>query len=616
MGSTIYNLAAAGLSDLPPVTPDMLVVLGIIFGALILFYSEWLPIDVTAILIMVTLIVLEPWTQISPKEGISGFSNPATITVLAMLFLAEGIRETGLIQIIGQKISEYAGENRFKQLLSSVGLGGVPSGFINNTPVVAMLVPVISEMAKKGKNSPSKVLIPLSYASQLGGMLTLIGTSTNLLASDVSERLIGHSFSMFEFTLLGSIVLVVGSIYLITVAPLLLPERVKPDEGELEEYEVEEYLTEFTFGADNEYLGRTVAEFTEDVEWNVKPILMHRNEQSFDEPLATKELRENDHLIMRISLDGLKGLLGEPGFQPGPISGGSNSPLTEEEQEQHLAEIIINQGSSLEGNTLARTEFLEGYDAHVLALRSRGETFHQGLEDHVLHTGDTLLIYTTEDSLDRLNRERDVILGRQGTNPKYKKGKIPFVVALMAAVVAMPALGILPILVSSLIGMILMVIGGVMRFDDIYRRIDWNVIFLLAGVIPLGNALEKTGGAELLGDLIAVSSGALPVIGVLWIFYMVTAGLTNVISNNASVVLMIPVGIEAANLIGANAFAFVMAVTFAASTAFLSPIGYQTNLFVYGPGGYKFSDYARVGAPLQILLSIVTVFGIAWIWGV
>ncbi len=601
--------------SLSTITPDMMVVFGIILGALMLFYSEWLPIDVTAILIMVTLIILEPWTQISPQEGISGFANPATITVMAMLFLAEGIRESGIIQIIGRKISDYAGNNKFKQLLGTVGLGGVPSGFINNTPVVAMLVPVISEMAKKGNNSPSKVLIPLSYASQLGGMLTLIGTSTNLLASDVSGRLIGHSFSMFEFTSLGFIVLVTGSIYLITIAPLLLPERVNPEESVLAEYEVQDYLTEFTVGKTNRFLGQTVADFSENVEWNIKPILMRRGGESYEKPLDTKELREGDKLIMRVSLDGIKGLLGEPGFKPGRVSRGSDEPLSEKEKEQHLAEIVINQGSSLEGDTLERSEFLDGYDAHILALRSRGETFQRGLEDHELHTGDTLLIYTTQNSLDRLNRERDIIVGRSVENPKYKLDKIPLVLAIMMGVVVLPALDILPILVSSLLGMVLMVIGGVMHFDYIYKRIDWNVIFLLAGVIPLGNALEKTGGAELIGDLIALSAEALPMILVLWIFYMMTGLITEIVSNNGSVVLMIPVGVEAAQFMGANPFAFVLAVTFAASTAFLTPVGYQTNLFVYGPGGYKFTDYFRVGAPLQILLSIVTVLGITWIWG-
>jgi len=603
------------MSSLPPVTPEMLVVFGVILAALFLFCSEWLPIDVTAILIMVSLILLEPWTGISPREGISGFANPATITVLAMLFLAEGIRETGLIQIIGREISEYAGENRFKQMLSAVGLGGLPSGLINNTPVVAMLVPVISEMAKKGKNSPSRVLIPLSYASQMGGMLTLIGTSTNLLASDISRRMIGQPFSMFEFTALGAIVLVVGSIYLIFFAPLLLPDRVKPEESELEEYAVEEYLTEFTFGADNEYLGQTVGEFSTDIDWNIKPILMHRGDESFNPPLQKKELREGDELVMRMSLEGIKGLLGEPGFDPGPVSRGSGVPLTEEEQQQHLAEIIINQGSSLEGDTLDRSRFLEGYDALVLALRSQGETFHRGLEHHKLHTGDTLLIYTTRDSLNRLSRERDVIVGRTVENPTYRRENIPIALGILTGVVALPALNVMPILVSALLGMVAMVMTGVMRFDDIYRKIDWNVIFLLAGVIPLGTALARTGGAAFLGDLIALSAEALPVVAVLWIFYMVTAVLTNVVSNNASVVLMIPVGIQAAQLIDANPFAFVLTVTFAASTAFLTPIGYQTNLFVYGPGGYQFSDYARVGAPLQILLSVVTVGGIVLIWG-
>ena len=224
----------------------MTVVLIILIAAVILFVTEWLPVDITALAVLVALAALQPWTQISPTDAVSGFSNPATITVLAMLILSEGIRRTGLVQILGQWLGDFAGESRSKQLGVTIAVPGIFSGFINNTPVVALLVPVISEMAHKGRTSPSKLLIPLSYASMLGGTLTLIGTSTNLLASNVSERLIGQGFSMFEFTGLGLIVLGVGSAYLFLFGHHLLPERVQPREDFIDEYGMKEYLARLT----------------------------------------------------------------------------------------------------------------------------------------------------------------------------------------------------------------------------------------------------------------------------------------------------------------------------------------------------------------------------------
>ncbi|MCF7876690.1 anion permease, partial [Candidatus Bipolaricaulota bacterium] len=242
------------------VTVDMAVVFGLILMAVYFFVTDHLAIDITAILLMVLLMVLEPWTQISPAEAISGFSNPATITVLAMLILSGGMVKTGVAQIIGRKLSRFAGKNQFKQLFATVAAGGPISGFVNNTPVVAILVSVITDLAHKGKTSPSKLLIPLSYASMLGGTLTLIGTSTNILASEISGRLIGHPFSMFEFTKLGAIVLLVGGAYLLFIAPRLLPERVPPIENYGKQYGLKDYVAEVAVHEESPLAGLTVEE--------------------------------------------------------------------------------------------------------------------------------------------------------------------------------------------------------------------------------------------------------------------------------------------------------------------------------------------------------------------
>ncbi|WP_276302669.1 SLC13 family permease [Halorussus lipolyticus] len=600
----------------------MLVVFALILLALVLFATEWFPIDVTAILVMVLLMVLEPWTQISPREGISGFANPATITVLAMLILSTGINRTGIVQLLGRKMAAFAGANRSKQLAATIGITGPISGLVNNTPVVAILVPVINDLAHNGKTSPSKLLMPLSFASMLGGTLTLIGTSTNILASDIAAQLgaespeLGlHAFGMFEFTKLGLVVFAVGSLYLMTVGVRLLPERIPADEDLVEEYALQEYLADVAVPANSSLIGQTVEEALGDNELDIDVLQLIRYGERFSEPLARKEIRESDTLRLRTNRETLERIMDTEGLT---LSGG---PRTEDdlhpgEEEPVLVEVVIPSGSFLVGETLASSTFRQRYDANVLAFRTRGDVVRDRFEDIRIRVGDTLLVQAPPDSLTRLVENEDFIVAHEFDEVTYRSDKIPFAVGIIAGVVALPALNILPIVVSALAGVVAMVFTGVLKPTELYSSVEWNVIFLLAGVIPLGIALQQTGAAALLGDAVASTAVFLPPIGVLWVFYLATGLLTSVISNNASVVLMIPVAASAAQSIGANAFAFVLAVTFAASTAFMTPVGYQTNLFVYGPGGYTFSDFIRVGAPLQLLLSVVTVLGIAFFWGV
>ncbi len=616
---SVSPLATAG--GLPPVTFEMAVVFVLVAVTLVLFVTEALPLDVTAILVMVTLMVLQPWTGISVEQGLSGFSNPATITVLAMLILSNGISRSGVVQIIGRWMSAFAGTNKHRQLASTILATGPASGFINNTPVVAILVPVISDLAHKGGTSPSKLLMPLSFASMLGGMLTLIGTSTNILASQTAER-IGtdrgiealHAFSMFEFTHLGVIVLVVGAAYLMTVGYWLLPERVPPEDDYLAEYEMQNYLSEVVVQPSSPLVGKTVSEAIDVDRFDADVVQLVRGGERFIEPIGQKVIRSGDVLAIRTDRETLAAIaeVDDLALTGAPETDPELEPTTEDEQT--LVELVIQSGSSLIGETLKSSSFRGRYDANVLAYRSRGETVRERMDERRLRVGDTLLIQAPKDSIDRLSQNPDFILGHEPEQPDYRTEKIPYAVATILGVVGAATLLPVHIVTSALAGVVVMVTTGVLRPAELYESVDWNVIFLLAGVIPLGIALEQTGGAELLGALVAATGQYLPAIGVLWVFYVATSLITGVISNNASVVLMIPVAVEAALDVGANPFAFVLAVTFAASTAFMTPVGYQTNLFVYGPGGYKFGDYVRVGLPLQLLLSVVTVAGIAAFW--
>ncbi|MEF8842331.1 MAG: SLC13 family permease [Haloarculaceae archaeon] len=601
----------------------MTAVFAIILVALVLFATEPVPIDITAIGIMVSLMVLGSegpvnLTGISAAEGTSGFASSATLTVLAMFILSAGVQRTGIVQILGRRVARITRDSLSRQLGVTMSLVGPISGFINNTAAVAILLPMVTDLAHEGGTSPSKLLIPLSYASMFGGMLTLIGTSTNILASDIVARpeYLGRPFSMFEFTALGALVSVVGFVYLLTVGRWLLPARIRAEDDLTQEFGMADYLTEVVVREDSPLVGETVQSGLEQTDFDVDLVQLVRGDRVFLEPLAPKVIQAGDVFALRTDRDTLVELLDVEGLDLVPDVTVDEEELERAEEEENLVEIVIAPGAFLAGETLASTHFRQRYDATVLALRRGGEVIRQRMDHLRLRVGDTLLVQATGDSVDRLNTNRNFIVAQEVKRPDYRRSKIPVAIGIVAGVVGVAALNVLPIVVSALAGAVVMVVTGCLKPAEVYEAVQWDIVFLLAGVIPLGIALERTGGADLVADLIVGGSGSLPLLGVLGLMYLVTALLTNVISNNASVVLMIPVAFETALQVGGDPFAFVLAVTFAASTAFMTPVGYQTNLFVYGPGGYRFTDYLKVGTPLQLLFAVATTLGIAFIYGV
>jgi di/tricarboxylate transporter len=599
----------------------MVAVFTIVLVALVLFATEPVPIDVTAIGIMVALMIFGTdgpisLTEISAAEGLSGFSSSATLTVLAMFILSAGVQRTGIIQLLGTRVARFTKESLSRQLGATMGLVGPISGFINNTAAVAILLPMVTDLAHEGRTSPSKLLIPLSYASMFGGMLTVIGTSTNILASDIFLRIQGRPFDMFEFTALGAIVSVAGIIYLMTVGRYLLPERIRAQDDLTEEFGMADYLTEVEVRKNSPIVGQTVQRALEETEFDVDLLQLIRRNQVFLEPLAPKVIQEGDIFAVRTDRDTLVDLLDAEGLKLVTGVTVDEKELEQAEGGQNLVEVVIAPGSFLASESMASTNFRQRYDATVLALRRGGEVIRQRIDQLTLRVGDTLLVQATGDSIDRLNNNRNFIVAQEIDRPDYRRSKVPLAVGIVAAVVGIAALGILPIVVSALAGSVAMVVTGCLKPTELYDSVQWDVIFLLAGVIPLGIALEQTGGADVVAELVVGASGSLPLLAVVGLLYVVTALLTNVISNNASVVLMIPVAFETALQVGGDPFAFVLAVTFAASTAFMTPVGYQTNLFVYGPGGYRFTDYVKIGTPLQLVFAVVTTLGIGVLYGV
>jgi di/tricarboxylate transporter len=484
------------------------------------------------------------------------------------------------------------------------------------------MIPMVNTLSNRTGISPSKLLMPVSYVAMLGGMLTLIGTSTSILASDISGRIIDHPFSMFEFTQLGVLVLGTGVVYFATVGRLLIPERIEMGDELVDEFEMAEYLTEVVVTEESHLVGKTVDQSFTELDVDAELIQVIRGDQVFTEPLARTVIDPGDILVLRTDQESLMRLIETEGLELAPDAAVTDETLQAEEadmipvSDQQLVEVVISPESSIRGKTLETLNFRQRYDATVLAIRRGGQIIHARMDERKLRPGDTLLIQAPDESIKRFANDREFIVAQELTLPDFRYDRIPVALGIVAAVVGLAALDVMPILASALGGIVAMVATGCVKPNEVYSAVDWSVVFLLAGLIPLGIAMEETLAADWLAEVILVATVGLSPAVILGLFYLFTALITNVVSNNASVALMIPVAIEAAQSIGADPFTFVLAVTFGASTAMLTPIGYQTNLMVYGPGGYKFTDFFRVGAPLQLLLTVVTTLGLLVIWGV
>ncbi|MCZ8029046.1 MAG: SLC13 family permease [Microcystis sp. LE19-10.1B] len=586
-------------------TPIILT-LTVLVVALVAFVAEWLPVDLTALCVAIVLILLG---LVTPEEGIAGFSNSATVTVMAMFVLSAGITRTGVIQVIRDRLLVWGGKNPHQQVFVLGALVGPISAFINNTAVVAIFLPIVEDWCKKQKISPSKLLIPLSYATVLAGMITVVGTSTNILASGISAKLGYGEFSLFQFTALGLVTFLAGLIYLTIFAPKLLPDR-KSSTGEFldDDYGSKVYLSEVIVTPRSNLIGQTLSQSGLQRKFDFDVLELIRNKVHLPQPLADKVLNAGDILIVHSSREELLKIKDERGleifadlkFQKEDIE----SVITTGEEK--LAEVLILSNSRLIGTTLKDLKFRQRYNATVLAIRRGSELLQGRLGKIPLKFGDLLLVQGPKQSFIGLQTTRELLVleEKEIESQRQDKGIIALIITLSVIIIA--AFDIQPILVTSLVGVVLMVITGCLKPGEVYGSIRWDIIFLLAGLIPLGTAMDNSGTTKWLADNLVAIGGNLSGFWILVFFYLITSVLTEILSNNAAVVLMIPVAVEVAKTLGLNPLAFMYAVTFAASNSYLTPIGYQTNTMVYAPGGYKFLDFTRLGAPLNLILTFLT----------
>lgn len=587
--------------------------LSVLVVALVAFVAEWFPVDLTALFVAIALIVLG---LVTPEEGVAGFGNTATITVMAMFILSAGISRTGVILVVRDWLVKWGGKNANQQILILGLVVGPITAFINNTAVVAVFLPIIEDWCKKQGISPSKLLIPLSYVTVLGGMITLIGTSTNILASGVSKKLGYGEFGLFQFTKLGIITFIVGLAYLALFAPKLLPDR-KSSSGDLEGYGLKDYVSEVVIAPRSVLIGQTLRSSEIQRKFDIDVLELIRDGSHFPPPVADKKLLAGDILLVRGGRQELLNIRDEKGLDIVPDVKFGKPELDAElnSGEDEVAEVLILSNSRLVGATIKDLRFRQRYNATVLAIRRGEELLRERLGKTPLKFGDLLLVQGPKESFKGLQTSRELLVMEPRDVENLRPDKAWMAIAITLGVIVVSAFNWMPILVSALLGVALMVVTGCLKPGEIYGAVRWDIIFLLAGLLPLGTAMDKSGATKWLASQLLSVGGQLSGFWVLVFFYIATTLLTEILSNNAAVVLMIPVAAEVAKTLGLNPLAFIYAVTFAASNSYLTPIGYQTNTMVYGPGGYKFLDFTRVGAPLNLILTILTPLLIVWLYG-
>ena len=594
----------------------IILTLSVLTLALIAFIFEWLPVDITALVITIVLMLLG---LVTPEEGISGFGNTATITVMAMFILSAGVTRTGAIQVVRDLLMKWGGKTISQKIFLMGVIVGPISAFINNTAVVAIFIPIVEEWSEKQGVSVSKLLMPLSFASILGGTLTLIGTSTNILASGLSDAGGYGEFSVFQFTGLGAIILVVGLAYLSFFTPRLVPNRKKAEHDSLSQsYELNDYVTEVVVSDTSSLIGRTLRTSELQRKYDIDVLELIHDGIHFPQPIADKIISAGDILIVRGSREVVLQIKEDREIEIFPDIKFSDESLEAElnTEQDKVGEVLILSNSRLIGSTLRDLRFRQRYNATVLAIRRGQELIRDRLGRVPLRFGDLLLVQGPKQSFLGLQTTRELLVLEQKDAENLREDKAINAIAICLGVILVSAVNLIPIMVSALTGVILMVIMGILKPGEIYGAVRWDVIFLLAGLIPLGIAMKNSGATALLADQLLIIGNHLSGYWILTFFYIVTSVLTAILSNNAAVLLMIPLGIQIAESLGMEPLSVMFAVTFGASNSFMTPIGYQTNTMVYGPGGYKFIDFIRLGTPLSILMTVITPALIILLYGI
>ncbi len=587
---------------------DATLVLLLLLVTVLLLVTQAVRIEVVSLGIIV---VLGLSGVLGPVDALSGFSSPATLTVAAMLVLSAGLERAGIVDYVSRSLGR-SGEGSARRLLLFLMLPtALFSSFMNNTPVVALMIPVVLSLGQRFGVPGSKLLIPVSYAAILGGTCTLIGTSTNILVDSLYRSSGGAGFGMFEFTSLGLVYVVLGTTYVVAFGPRLLPKRTVLNEL-LAASAPGNYVTEIIVRDGSRFVGRPLSEVL-DQSQDVTVLEVVRSEEAIVGPGQDFVLEADDVLLVESGARAIHSLLSATGVEHSTVVA-DEERISIQRVDLRVAEVVVTPGSSFTGSQVRDLGLSRRFGIQVLAIRRLGQHHKVKLRDWRLRPGDVLLVQGEPGPLRTLQEDGDFLLiegvERDLTFPR----KAPIAIAILTAVVAAATLGLAPMVFLALAGVALMIGTRSLEIREVVRAVDPAVLLLLAGTIPLGKAMDQSGLAQhAAAEVVAMVEPFGP-----WVLvgacYLMTSILTEVLSNNATAVLLVPIVLGIAERLGIEPKPLLVAVAFGASASFATPIGYQTNTLVMGPGGYRVTDYLRIGLPLNLGLAVVATIAIPLIW--
>jgi len=581
----------------------------ILIVTLVLLISEKISVDKTAIGIMVLLALTG---ILSPSETVAGFANPAVITVGSMFLLSHGLIRTGAVGFLTELVLKFSKGSRKSAFLIILVGGAVLSAFINNTPVVTLFIPIVMGLSCECDFSPSKMLIPLSYVSILAGTSTLIGTSTNIIVSDLANLNGFDQLSMFELGRLGVPIAAIGILFLFLASPKLMPGRTAPV-CELDEGKEKKYIAELIVTEKSPLIGKRDITVYAKENLGLSVIEIFRNGGVFDPSRTRLSIKQNDIFLVKGAAQDIISCLKSKELSL--IHGKESLTFGGRPEDDLIVELVIPPLSSLLREPLMSDELQNDADICIIAIRSRTSYFsYRELQNERLKIGDILLVQCPRNKLDKIRKSPDFVIIEDIHHAIVDREKAGIATGIFVAVVLAATLGLVDIMICALSGVFLMTLTHCLSLKDAYRSFQSEVLLLIVGTLALGLAMQKTGATELYSNaFLSLFEGKSPHM-ILFAIIVLTSIFTHILSNNATAVLLLPIAISTAVSLGVDPRPFIIGICFGASACYASPIGYQTNLLVYGPGGYRFSDFLKLGLPLNVIVVVIASLFIPVFW--
>jgi di/tricarboxylate transporter len=589
-------------------TPEIALTLAIILAAIVLFATEKLRVDVVALLVLIAVSI----TGLVDKEDVFlGFANSAVITIWAVYIVSGGLFRTGVADALGSLILRLSGASEARLILVIMLVCGIMSSFMNNVGAVAVLMPAVIGIARKTKIPVSKLLIPLAFSSLLGGKMTLIGTPANILAQGVLISRGLEGFGFFEITPIGALVLTTGIIYMVLIGRHLLPVRKNADDASTS-INLRDYISQIQITPESPLVGKNLYESNLGSEYDLVVISIIRGGETISRFHRDLVLEANDRLVVECTAQRL--LVAQEALNL-DINVEQGIQLSELDTGQsNIFEATLSPRSTIVGRTLNEVNFRDQFGFSALAIWRQGGIITNNLRDVKLRFGDTLLLIGTSGRLRMLQKGNEFLVLEPIEVERGRKKKAPLAAGIMLLVIGLAIFSNLGIATSMLIGAVLMVLTGCLSMDEAYQSIDWRTVFLVGGMLSLGTAMENTGTAQYLANILLGVFGDFGSRGLLAGIYILSALITQPMSNAAAIVLMVPIAVDTALGLNVNYLTFTMAVVIGAATSFLSPVGHKANLLVFGPGGYRFLDYTKVGALLTVALFVISMIFLPILW--